>query len=102
MHLPVQHGSDAVLQGMNRGYTIEHYRDLVDYIRKQILAVVLTTDLIVGFRETEEMHRETLALLQDIRYDMAYTSFFSAFRHAGDPHDGQQSRRKMPRGACRN
>lgn len=78
MHLPVQHGSDAVLQGMNRGYTIAHYRNLADYIRKQIPAVVLTTDLIVGFPgETEEMHRETLALLQDIRYDMAYTFIFS-------------------------
>lgn len=78
MHLPVQSGSDAVLKGMNRGYTVEHYCKLVDYIRKVMPDVVLTTDLIVGFPgETEEMHRETLELLKKIRYDLAYTFLYS-------------------------
>lgn len=78
MHLPIQSGSNWLLKKMNRGYTVEEYKELVAYIRQVMPEVVLTTDLIVGFPgETEEMHQETLQLLRDIRYDMAYTFIYS-------------------------
>ena len=57
MHLPVQHGSNEMLKQMNRGYTIEHFKELVNYVRQKMPDVALTTDLITGFPgETEEMH----------------------------------------------
>ena len=78
MHLPIQSGSDRLLKKMNRGYTVEHYMELVDYARKRIPDLVLTTDLIVGFPgETEEMFQETLDLLRRVQYDMAYTFIYS-------------------------
>lgn len=78
MHLPIQSGSDEILKKMNRGYTVEHYLELVEYARKRIPDLVLTTDIIVGFPgETEEMFQDTLKLLQQVRYDMAYTFIYS-------------------------
>lgn len=78
MHLPVQHGSNEMLKRMNRGYTIEHYLDLVDYVREKMPDAGITTDLITGFPgETEEMHQETIALLKRVRYDSAYTFIYS-------------------------
>lgn len=78
MHLPIQCGSDELLRKMNRGYTVEHYMELVDYARKKIPDLVLTTDIIVGFPgETEEMFLETLEFLKRARYDMAYTFIYS-------------------------
>ncbi|WP_101912013.1 tRNA (N6-isopentenyl adenosine(37)-C2)-methylthiotransferase MiaB [Megasphaera vaginalis (ex Bordigoni et al. 2020)] len=78
MHLPIQSGSDELLKKMNRGYTVAHYGELVAYARKKIPNLALTTDLIVGFPgETEAMFSETLDLLKQIRYDMAYTFIYS-------------------------
>ena len=78
MHLPVQHGSTEMLKRMNRGYTIERFKELVSYVRQKMPDVALTTDLITGFPgETEEMHQETLKLLKDIRFDSAYTFIYS-------------------------
>lgn len=78
MHLPVQHGSNEILRRMNRGYTVEHFKELLSYVRKKIKDMAVTTDLITGFPgETEEMHRETLALLKEVRFDSAYTFIYS-------------------------
>lgn len=78
LHLPIQSGSNRILQKMNRHYTVEHYKELIDYCRDKIKGLTLTTDLIVGFPgETEEDFQETLQLLKDIHYDMAYTFIFS-------------------------
>lgn len=78
MHLPVQHGSNEMLKKMNRGYTIEHFKELVSYVREKMPDIVLTTDLITGFPgETEERHQETLALLKEVRFDSAYTFIYS-------------------------
>lgn len=78
MHLPVQHGCTEMLKKMNRGYTIERFKELVAYVREKMPDVALTTDLITGFPgETEEMHQETLQLLKDIRFDSAYTFIYS-------------------------
>lgn len=78
MHLPIQCGSDELLKKMNRGYTTEHYLELVDYARKRMPDLVLTTDIIVGFPgETEAMFQDTLDLLKRVQYDMAYTFIYS-------------------------
>jgi tRNA-2-methylthio-N6-dimethylallyladenosine synthase len=82
IHLPVQSGSERILGLMSRSYTLEHYRKLVERIRGTIPGVSLTTDLIAGFpTETLEDHRMTLDLLQEIRYDGAYTFKYSAREH---------------------
>lgn len=78
MHLPVQHGDNEMLRRMNRGYTIEHFLELLAYVRKRMPDIAVTTDLITGFPgETEEMHRETLRLLRLARFDSAYTFMYS-------------------------
>lgn len=84
LHLPIQSGSNRILQKMNRRYTVEHYKELIQYCREKIKGLTLTTDLIVGFPgETEEDFQATLQLLKDVRYDMAYTFIFS--KRSGTP-----------------
>ncbi len=79
IHLPVQSGSNRILELMNRSYTVEQYRSLVERIRRRIPGVSLTTDLIAGFpTETEEDHQATVRLVKEIRYDGAYTFKYSA------------------------
>jgi tRNA-2-methylthio-N6-dimethylallyladenosine synthase len=83
-HLPVQAGSDAVLKAMNRGYTAAAYRSLIAEIRDAIPGASLTTDIIVGFPgETDEMFADTLALVEEIRFDAAYTFLYS--QRSGTP-----------------
>jgi tRNA-2-methylthio-N6-dimethylallyladenosine synthase len=78
VHLPVQSGSDRILELMNRTYTVDHYRRLVDSIRTTIPGVALSTDIISGFpSETEAEHRMTVDLLREIRFDGAYTFKYS-------------------------
>ena len=83
-HLPVQHGSDRILQAMNRVYRKDAYRSLVERIRTAVPDASLTTDLIVGFPgETEEDFGELLDFLREIRYDAAYTFLYS--KRSGTP-----------------
>jgi len=83
-HLPVQAGSDYILERMNRGYNTEYYRQLVSKIREAIPGASLTTDIIVGFPgETEENFLETLEFVKSIRYDAAYTFLYS--QRSGTP-----------------
>ena len=78
IHLPVQSGSDAVLKRMRRAYTRARYLDKVAKVRAAIPEVAITTDIIVGFPgETEQDFRETLALVEEARYDAAYTFQYS-------------------------
>ncbi|WP_150267894.1 tRNA (N6-isopentenyl adenosine(37)-C2)-methylthiotransferase MiaB [Paenibacillus tepidiphilus] len=78
IHLPVQSGSTAVLKKMSRKYTRESYLELVRKLKAQVPGVVLTTDIIVGFPgETEEQFEETLSLVREVGYDMAYTFIYS-------------------------
>lgn len=84
LHLPVQSGSDNILQRMNRHYSVEQYKDLLQYCREKIDGVTITTDIIVGFPgETEEDFQQTLQLLKDVRYDMAFTFIYS--KRSGTP-----------------
>jgi len=84
IHLPVQYGSDKILQRMNRVYTVEKYLRLVEKIRAAIPNVSLTTDLIVGFPgETEETFHETLNFLRKVKFDAAFTFIYS--KRSGTP-----------------
>ena len=78
IHLPLQAGSNRILKKMGRKYTIEHYLDIVDYIRSKLAYVCLTTDLIVGFpSETEDEYNETLQVVKTVEYDSAFMFRYS-------------------------
>ncbi len=78
LHLPVQSGSDRILKLMNRHYDVAHYMSLVEYARKRIPDIQLTTDIIVGFPgETYEDFCETLKLMRTVKYDSAFTFIYS-------------------------
>lgn len=78
IHLPVQYGSNKILQKMNRVYTVESYLELVKKIRAAIPQISLTTDLIVGFPgETEDDFKQTLDFLEEVQFDMAFTFIYS-------------------------
>ena len=76
--LPLQSGDDDVLKSMRRGYTKEQYRQLVGNIRKYIPEVALSTDVIVGFPdESDEQFEQTLAILEEIRFDTVHVAAYS-------------------------
>ncbi len=78
IHLPVQSGSDRILQLMNRRYTAKYYLDLVNKLQDTIPNLCITTDLIVGFPgETEEDFQETLNLCHKVQFDSAFTFIYS-------------------------
>ena len=80
-HLPLQSGSTRVLRRMRRTYGRERYLALVERMRAAIPDLALTTDVIVGFPgETEEDFRETLEVVEEVRYDGAFTFVFSPRR----------------------
>lgn len=79
IHLPVQAGSSRVLKRMNRKYTREDYLELIRKLREATNdTIAITTDIIVGFPgETEEDFRETLSLMEEVKYDSAFTFLYS-------------------------
>ena len=78
IHLPVQSGSDRILELMNRTYDSAHYMRLVNKIKDAIPDASLSTDIIVGFpTETEEDHRKTIELIQEVGYDGAFMFKYS-------------------------
>jgi tRNA-2-methylthio-N6-dimethylallyladenosine synthase len=79
IHLPVQSGSNRILELMNRAYTIEHYLALIKKARKIIPGVSFSTDIIAGFpSETYEDHVMTLDIMRKVKYDGAYMFKYSA------------------------
>ena len=81
IHLPLQSGSTRILKAMRRTYDRERYLDRVALIREHVPDVSLTTDIIVGFPgETEEDFEQTLSLVEQVRYDSAFTFLFSPRR----------------------
>ena len=82
IHLPVQSGSDRILKEMNRHYDRKHYMGLIEKIKKEIPDVTITTDIIVGFPgETEEDFEDTLSLVNEVKYDSAFTFIYSRRNH---------------------
>jgi tRNA-2-methylthio-N6-dimethylallyladenosine synthase len=78
LHLPLQSGSDRVLTGMRRGYHVDRYRRILDEARTTIPDLAVTTDLIVGFPgETDAEFEETLKVVAEFSFDLAYTYIFS-------------------------
>lgn len=73
LHLPVQSGSNKILKAMNRGYTLEHYKNLIQKLKSAIPDIALTTDIIVGFPgETEYDFQQTSELLQWAAYKSSF------------------------------
>ena len=78
IHLPVQSGNNRILKLMNRRYTVEHYKELIDYIKLKIPNARITTDIIVGFpSETEEEYFDTVNLINYVKYDGIFAFMFS-------------------------
>lgn len=78
IHLPVQSGNSDVLKRMNRGYTREWYLDRIAAIRRILPECAISTDIIAGFcGETESEHAETLSLMREVQYEMAYMFKYS-------------------------
>ena len=77
-HLPVQSGNDEILRRMNRRYDRARYLERVRRLREAVPGIGLTTDIIVGFPgETEEQFQDTMALVDEVGYDSAFTFIYS-------------------------
>ncbi len=78
IHLPVQSGSSRLLKVMQRGYNREDYITLIDNIKQRIPDCAISMDIITGFcSETEEDHKETLSLMDYVKYDYGYMFKYS-------------------------
>ncbi len=81
LHLPLQSGSDRILERMNRGYTAARYLELIDALRDAVPEIALSTDLIVGFPgETDDDFARTVAMVERVEYDGVF-----AFRYSRRP-----------------
>jgi tRNA-2-methylthio-N6-dimethylallyladenosine synthase len=78
VHLCVQHGSDRVLQAMNRKYTVRRYLELVDKLRGAMPNLSLSTDILIGFPgETDADFQATLDLMRTVRFEYAYMYYYN-------------------------
>ncbi|MCF8715424.1 tRNA (N6-isopentenyl adenosine(37)-C2)-methylthiotransferase MiaB [Joostella atrarenae] len=78
VHLPVQSGSNRILKAMNRLHTREEYFELIDNIREILPECSISQDMIIGFpTETEEDHKDTLDLMEYVKYDFGYMFTYS-------------------------
>lgn len=101
IHLPLQSGSTAVLERMNRTYSREWYIEKINRIREIIPDCAISTDIIAGFcGETEEDHKETLRMMEYVRYEMAFMFKYSerpgtlaARKYSDDVPDEVKTRR---------
>ncbi|HEY7632537.1 MAG TPA: tRNA (N6-isopentenyl adenosine(37)-C2)-methylthiotransferase MiaB [Thermoleophilaceae bacterium] len=81
IHLPLQSGSSPILKAMRRTYNRERYLDRVAMIREHVPDCALTTDIIVGFPgETDEDFEQTMEVVEEVRYDGAFTFIYSPRR----------------------
>jgi tRNA-2-methylthio-N6-dimethylallyladenosine synthase len=81
IHLPIQSGSDRILHLMNRGYTYGKYREKIDFLKKTIPGISITTDVIAGFPgETAEDHQATLTALKETEFDGIFAFKYSPRR----------------------
>src|SRR3954452_25622456 len=91
IHLPLQSGSSTVLKRMRRTYNQQRYLDRVALIREHVPDCAITTDIIVGFPgETEDDFQQTLDVVEQVRYDSAFTFIFSPRRGTEAAHFDDQ------------
>ena len=78
LHLPVQSGSNSVLERMNRRYTAEKYLEIIDYAKSKDPDFTFSTDILIGFpNETDEEFEDTLKLIEKVRYSNIYSFIYS-------------------------
>jgi tRNA-2-methylthio-N6-dimethylallyladenosine synthase len=78
LHLPVQSGSDTMLEAMNRGHTIDDYRRIIDHLRAARPDIALSSDFIIGFPgESDDDFAATLALVREIGFAQAFSFKYS-------------------------
>jgi tRNA-2-methylthio-N6-dimethylallyladenosine synthase len=78
VHLPVQSGNSRILGLMNRTYTREWYLDRIAAVRRIVPEAAISTDIIAGFcTETESEHQDTMSLMQEIKYELAYMYMYN-------------------------
>ncbi len=78
VHLPIQSGSNAVLYRMNRGYTVERYKDVITKLRAADPEVVIGTDIIVGFPgETDDEFKQTVEVAQNMNWKVGFVAMYS-------------------------
>lgn len=78
LHLPVQSGSNRILEAMNRKYTKEDYLKIVEYARSKMPDFSFSSDLIIGFpNETDDDYRETLDMVRKVRFDNIFSFIYS-------------------------
>jgi tRNA-2-methylthio-N6-dimethylallyladenosine synthase len=78
IHLPVQSGNSRVLEMMNRTYNRDWYLQRIEAIKRIVPEASISTDIITGFcSETEEEHKDTLSIMEQVRYSMAYMFYYS-------------------------
>ena len=76
--LPLQAGDDRILQAMNRHYTFDQYRSLIQEMRKKVPGIAISTDLIVGFPgETHEQFLNSICALEELRFDVVHAAMYS-------------------------
>lgn len=100
IHLPVQSGSDRILKLMNREYSVKHYLGIIEKAKKLMPGIGLSTDIIAGFpTETDEEHKMTLDLMEEVKYDGAFMFAYSprentkAYKYLDDiPYEIKQKR----------
>jgi len=77
-HIPFQSGSNKILKSMARGYTIQKYKEIIDYIKQIMPESSITADAIVAFPgETSAEFKETLSIIEDIKFDLVNTAAYS-------------------------
>jgi len=78
LHLPFQSGSNRILKAMNRVYTREDYLERIEKVKTKIPGIALTSDVIIGFpNETEEDVKDTISLVEKVRFDSLFTFIYS-------------------------
>jgi tRNA-2-methylthio-N6-dimethylallyladenosine synthase len=100
IHLPIQSGSDRILELMNRTYTVEHYLKRIERIKQAMPNCAMSTDIISGFcTETEDDHQRTLDVMRQVRYEGAFMFAYSprentkAWKMGDDVPDDVKKRR---------
>jgi tRNA-2-methylthio-N6-dimethylallyladenosine synthase len=78
IHLPVQSGDNEILKKMNRKYTVEHYKNLINKIKERITGARISTDIIVGFPgETKNQFENTVKLIKEVGFSQIFVAAYS-------------------------